>query len=1125
MVGSREYGGARWRAVLAVLFAALMPLLLVVGTARANPTAVDFGPGDATVTGPTPVTMGFPFGRVGDLGYDVWLRYRTANGTATAGTDYTAAEGEVEVPAGSSGASIPVGILGKSAFAPEKQFAFQLSSATAVGPTPTFAERVTFAGGADISARAKVGDLNGDGRPDLIVPNNTAATVSVLLDTTAPGSSTPSFAAAQSVPVGSGPEPATPADVNGDGRPDLVVADGTDDEFSVLINTTPPGASTVSFGPEAVFEAGRGPHHPLLADINGDGRPDLIVTNDQFDEHAVSVFFNTTPPGAATASFGPRQYFEFFAPSSALAADINGDGRPDLIFSSQAGANEVVAIINETPPGGSALVLGSEADLPVDDQPNIVRAADLNGDGKPDLAVSTLEGKSASILLNETVPGASTPSFAPQQSFKLIGGATRSIQAVDLNGDGRPDLVTGDPEGHDLTVMVNTTPTGSMRTSFAKEAIEAEPLPLGLSAADFNGDGRPDLTYTRSNGKVSVALNTTPRPTAAAPSLAAKGEAPAGADPSSVAADDFNGDGRPDLAVSDHGEAAVSVLLGATPPGASAPSFGNRQAFAAGDGPAAVAAADFNLDGRPDLAVADEGSDAASVLLDTTVAGATTPSFAAGPSFATGDGPSAVAAADFNGDGKPDLAVADRGADDVAVLLDSTAPGASSPSFSSAHDFSSGEAPTSVVAIDVNLDGRPDLIVANHDEDTVAVLINTTPPGASTPSFARELTLATGSLPSSVASTDLNGDGRPDLVVANEGSDTVSVRFNTTAPGATPPSFATPQTFAVGTAPSSVATADLDGDGIPDLLVAEEAADSESVLLNTTEPGSTTPAFADPVAFAAGAAPTAVTTADLNGDGGPDAIAADGGGDAVSALLDTQYAATVVPASVTGTIRYAIPMSDVTPNSLDFGPQPLGATTTRTVTVANEGGAALTIDGIAIAPGAAGFGETNDCPGALAAGASCGVTVSFRPGAAGTVNAALTVTTDAPTGPTVVALSGRGVAPPSGGEGAPPPSPRAVAHLRIRKVSRRASNGRVRIAVRGTIAAGARGRVTVQVRSRVGSRRQTATGQATIAGGVWSTQLVLPARIASASSLQIAAKFAGSPGFDAGQAERRLEAR
>ena len=544
--------------------------------------------------------------------------------------------------------------------------------------------------------------------------------------------------------------------------------------------------------------------------------------------------------------------------------------------------------------------------------------------------------------------------------------------------------------------------------------------------------------------------------------------------------------------MADHDDGDVSVLLDATAPGATTPGFAGRQAFAAGDAPSAVAAADFNLDGKPDLAVADEGADTASVLLDTTAPGATAPSFAAGQEFAVGGSPSAVAAADFNGDGKPDLAVADRDDDDVSVLLDDTASGASTPSFLTRGHYPVGAGPTSVAAVDVNLDGKPDLVVANHDGDTATVLLDTTVPGSTTASFAPGVAFATGSLPSSIAATDLNGDAKPDLIVANEGSDSVSVLFDTTTPGVTSPSFAAAEAFPAGDEPSSVAVADLDGDGIPDLLVADRGADTASVLLNTTQPGSATPAFAERKAFPTGAGPTAVTAADLNGDGGPDVIAADGAGDAISALLNTQYTASVGPPSVTGTIHYAIPKPELEPGSLDFGAEVLGTTATKTVTLANEGGAPLAITGIGIGSGT-GFAQTNDCPPSLTVGSSCSIAVSFAPRSAGAAKAALTVTDNVPSGPSVVGLNGSGTAPsspPKGGGGTPPsgspPPPPATAQLRIRKASQRTGAGRLRISLLGTIAGSARGKVIVKATFRIHGRAKTATKQATIATGTWS---------------------------------------
>jgi hypothetical protein len=104
--------------------------------------------------------------------------------------------------------------------------------------------------------------------------------------------------------------------------------------------------------------------------------------------------------------------------------------------------------------------------------------ADLNGDGRPDLAVSNLLSDSASVLINATTPGASTPSFLPQLTF-AVDNEPRSIRAVDLNGDGRVDLITANHGHHSLSVLLNTTALGASALSFAIQTVEAEPIPLG----------------------------------------------------------------------------------------------------------------------------------------------------------------------------------------------------------------------------------------------------------------------------------------------------------------------------------------------------------------------------------------------------------------------------------------------------------------------------------------------------------------------------------------------------------------------------------------------------------------------------------------------------------------------
>ena len=179
-----------------------------------------------------------------------------------------------------------------------------------------------------------------------------------------------------------------------------------------------------------------------------------------------------------------------------------------------------------------------------------------------------------------------------------------------------------------------------------------------------------------------------------------------------------------------------------------------------------------------------------------------------------------MTAADVNGDGKPDLIVANANSNTVSVLLNTTAPGATTPSFAAQQTFATGSHP-------VLRDGggrqrrrqaRPDRRELQLEHGVGAAEHDGA--GATTPSFAAQQTFATGSCPRSVTAADVNGDGKPDLIVANDSSNTVSVLLNTTAPGAATPSFAAQQTFATGSDPFSVTAADVNGDGKPDLIVA-----------------------------------------------------------------------------------------------------------------------------------------------------------------------------------------------------------------------------------------------------------------------------------------------------------------
>jgi hypothetical protein len=240
----------------------------------------------------------------------------------------------------------------------------------------------------------------------------------------------------------------------------------------------------------------------------------------------------------------------------------------------------------------------------------------------------------------------------------------------------------------------------------------------------------------------------------------------AGSNPDAIAAGDFNGDGKLDLAVANFSGDNVTILLGK---GDGA--FGAPVEFPTGSSPDSIAIGDFNHDGHLDLAVSNYGSNNVSVLL-----GKGDGTFQIAKNFAVGASPDSVASGDFNADGNLDLAVASEGTSYggsgyVSVLL-----GNGDGTFKPAVNYGSPGSYFDAVAVgDFNGDGKLDLAVANYDICNLSLML-----GNGDGTFGPAATYAAGSNPYMVAVGDFNGDGTPDLAVANGSGDNVSVLLNTT---------------------------------------------------------------------------------------------------------------------------------------------------------------------------------------------------------------------------------------------------------------------------------------------------------------------------------------------------------
>jgi hypothetical protein len=463
-----------------------------------------------------------------------------------------------------------------------------------------------------------------------------------------------------------------------------------------------------------------------------------------------------------------------------------------------------------------------------------------------------------------------------------------AIATADFNGDGKPDLITANNGDDTFTVLPdgiggNLIPPhtlGSNLSDMYGVYILGGDVPDAVAVGDFNGDGRPDVAVAGSDGSLTVVRNTgtrtDPSNGVAYPTFSSPNAYYFGSPASAVAVADFNGDGKADIAIGQDG--VVSVFWGN-----GNGTFQIPANFAVGGDPYSLAVADVNGDGKPDLVSANNTSDNVSVLLNK----GGSSGFQAAINYAAGSSPESVAVGDFNGDGKPDLAVADRGGNDVTVLLNS-----GGGVFQAPVHYAAGTQPFSVSVGDINGDGKPDLAVANfgngaNGDTWVSVYLGRGNGTFQAAENSASMINPSGGYPSgvgasggttyaSMALADLDGDGKLDLAVADYSDCFVAVMLNAGTPilqpgPVVPPPTGSPRLDKIG-------TGDFNNDGKPDLIL-PSGVPFDVYLGNGDE---TFQAPIDP--RSPGAYADGVVTGDFNGDGKLDVIAENPGNDHLNGL-------------------------------------------------------------------------------------------------------------------------------------------------------------------------------------------------------------------------------------------------
>lgn len=693
-----------------------------------------------------------------------------------------------------------------------------------------------------------VADLNGDGKSDLIIghsPNNcgntnTNPTFDVWLSN-GDGTFTPSANMNNTIPT-TGLSGGTLADVNADGKLDAVLVDDNNpaNVWTLLGN----GDGTFQ-APTSVALSGQAGYNTIVADLNGDGW--LDIADNDYNTNQLTVFLATSattwaPP--VTYATADGNYYACNSTGFGMSVgDLTGHGVPDIVNANCSDSgNDITVYVNDghgnyaTGVYYNGAMSGGTNSGPADLDTEAVTIADVNGDAKGDIITSNNNSSDVTILLGNgdgtvTVP---TVGYAYGGNPWFNGPIATPPIVADFNGDGFADIVVPDQEFN--FVYLRGYGDGSFRSALDYYApSNGYSWTYGIATGDFNKDGHPDFVI----GNICTSCTT-----------------PMG----------------------------VTVFL-SNPDGSMQPgvNYGTTSHFGY------VAVADFNLDGKLDIAATDDSTGIVQIFN-----GDGTGNFTAGATFNTdlaSNSPNDVVVGDFNKDGSPDLAIANPGGCDISILLNDGA----------------GNFPTPV-PITLNFcvnrgfavadlgNGNLDIVAPLYWATGIAVFLGN---GDGTFQTEQDLPLP-ASWPTALTLADLNGDGKLDVaVVLGQGSGqdiTVALGNGDGTFGA----FSTPvpsslQDYNLDTPnPVYIKAADVDGDGKLDLVYSNGEYGTVGVLF-----GKGDGTFFDPVEYPVGQYSWGLAVVDVNGDKAPDVVTASYDFAGVSVLLNNSGNASLGAYTVT----------------------------------------------------------------------------------------------------------------------------------------------------------------------------------------------------------------------------------
>jgi hypothetical protein len=674
-----------------------------------------------------------------------------------------------------------------------------------------------------------VGDVNGDGLTDVVLVD--ANLVDVFISNGAGGFSGP-FGHVTTI---ANPVAATLIDVNGDSSLDIMVADGSNSTVATLA-----GSGDGNFAAQTTSNYSGTITYGVFADLNADGHPDLVSSNQVFlgtagDFQAPITL--TSGASTCTYAFGP-------AYGSVVIADVNGDGKPDVI-TPDCSNQTITAYLNDISSSFSVHKSTWAGYLP-----SALTVADVNKDNKLDVIVADFFSMDIVVML-----GNNDGTFAPGTMGYPAGGELWTAPAIaDFNSDTYPDIVipSGIPAQWENVVYLPGLGDGTFVAPhdyfFMGGGQGTNANASGIAAADLNGDGLPDFAVgSLSNNPevgVTVFLSDITNPNQ---SLRPGLNYGSGGNLQFVALADMDGDGKKELVASNTlpgSLVAGSIEIFRGKSDGTFEAVPTTISVTSGRGLGQLVIGHFDANQRPDIAVLDTGVISSVdqsftgnvwIVLNNSTPGSF--SFASPVSYGLSGAGGYITASDL-GNGHTDLVISQAGGSGVISTLLGNGTGI----FATPSDFNlDGFYPAGLAIAKLNPSpaAHPDLIVALDDYNTNMGIVvasgngdGTFNPGVIYPATA----LTTGTIapiPTDVKVADLDGDGNLDVVFTNAGNGTVGVLYGTGQWGSGQSPFYRPVEFSANGYPLTLLLADANGDGALDAIVSGNGYSGVTTLLNT----------------------------------------------------------------------------------------------------------------------------------------------------------------------------------------------------------------------------------------------------------------------------------------------------